>query len=152
MNAPIPLSSCKGLLLELFGSKVPAGFPSPAADHSQKRIDLTEELVLHPEATFLLVVSGRSMEKAGIFDGDVVMVDKAVEPTNGLIVVAVVDGEFTIKRLYKKGRTIKLLPENDEFEPIEFAEGQELVIWGVVTWTFRRHFTATKRRHARKAA
>lgn len=150
MNAPVPLSVCKDLLLDLFGG-VSAGFASPAADHAQKRIDLTEQLVLHPAATFLLVVQGRSMEKAGIFDGDPVLVDKAVEAVDGSIVIAVIDGEFTIKRLYKRAGVVKLLPESDDFEPIEFEEGQEMQIWGVVTWTFRQHYTTARRRNARKA-
>lgn len=89
------------------------------------------------------------MRGAGIYDGDVILVDKSVDPQHGLIVLAALDGEFTVKRLYKRGRVIKLLSENTDFPPIEMQDGQELLIWGVVTASFRIHFKPSKKRNAK---
>lgn len=150
MQSPAPVSA-SALSVALFDCAVPAGFPSPAADHTQKRINLTEQLVINPDATFHFRVTGESMRGAGIYDGDVILVDKSVDPAHGLIVLAVVDGEFTVKRLYKRGRVIRLLSENDDFPPIELQEGQELVIWGVVTCSFRFHFKPSRKRNAKTA-
>ena len=94
------------------GDKVCAGFPSPAEDFAVKRIDLTQELVTHPQATFLLRVSGESMREAGIFDGDMLVVNKALKPRHGQVVVAVVDGEFTVKYLYQRAGRVKLRAAN----------------------------------------
>jgi len=91
-SQPVPLAD-SGMTLPLAGDKVCAGFPSPAEDFAVKRIDLTQELVTHPQATFLLRVSGESMREAGIFDGDMLVVNKALKPRHGQVVVAVVDGE-----------------------------------------------------------
>lgn len=113
--------------------RVPAGFPSPADDYVQDRVDLNEHLILHRDASFILRVSGWSMVGAGIHDGDELIVDRAIEPLDGHVVVAVIDGELTVKRLSKSGKTIRLVAENPEYPDIEFAEGEELVIWGVVT-------------------
>lgn len=119
--------------LPLFANRVPAGFPSPADDYMEDRIDLNEQLVRNPPATFFIRVKGNSMVGAGIFDGDTLVVDRSIEPKSGHVVVAVVDGELTVKRLsMHRGRT-RLLPENPEFQPIEFRDGQELQVWGVVT-------------------
>ena len=96
------------MVLPLAGDRIQAGFPSPAEDFAVKRIDLTEILVTHPQATFLLRVSGESMKDAGIFDGDMLVVDKAIKPRHGHIVVAVVDGEFTVKYLYQRAGRVKL--------------------------------------------
>ena len=132
MNTPIPLTTVK-LPMVLFESTVMAGFPSPAADHSQKRIDLNEHLLLHRDASFIFRVRGNSMVGVGIFDGDTIIVDRSIEAKHNHIVLAIVDEEFTIKRLYKRGKVVRLLPENPAFAPIEFKDGQELRIWGVVT-------------------
>ena len=112
---------------------IPAGFPSPAEDHVEDRVDLNEHLILHREASFILRVSGWSMVGAGIHDGDEIIVDRAIEPNDGHVVVAVVDGELTVKRLRKSGKTVRLVAENPEYPDIEFIEGEELVVWGVVT-------------------
>ncbi len=122
-----------GLSLPLFANRVPAGFPSPADDYVEDMLDLNQQLVKNPAATFFVRVQGNSMTGAGIFDGDTLVVDRAINPRSGNIVVAVVDGELTVKRLSQRKGIIRLLPENPEFAPIEFSEGQELVIWGVVT-------------------
>jgi DNA polymerase V len=121
----------------LFECAVQAGFPSPAADHAQKRIDLNEHLLQNRESSFLFRVKGNSMQKIGIHPGDTIIVDKALPAKHGSIVLAIVDNEFTVKRLDKRGQCIRLLSENDDYAPIEFKEGQELRIWGVVTFNLR---------------
>lgn len=137
MSSPTPIAAVN-LPAVLFNSPVMAGFPSPAADHSQKRIDLNELLFLHPEATFLFRVKGPSMEDAGIFDGDTLLVDRSIQAKHRHIVLAVVDEEFTVKRFYRRGKVVRLLPENPDFAPIDFKEGQELRIWGVATFNLHK--------------
>ncbi|THJ36170.1 translesion error-prone DNA polymerase V autoproteolytic subunit [Lampropedia aestuarii] len=140
MQAPtIPLKVLPGdpLPLPMFSS-VPAGFPSPADDFLHKHIDIGAELVKHPQATYLLRIAGTSMRDAGIFDGDIVVIDKAVEPKHGHIVIAVVDGEFTCKQLFRKGSLTKLLPANPDYPEIIFSDGQTLEVWGVVTSTIKQ--------------
>lgn len=117
----------------LFLSRVPAGSPAPAEDHVDGCLDLNEHLIEHRESTFFIRVQGQSMTGAGINDGDLLVVDRAIEPHDGDIVVAVVDGDLTLKRLQKRNGHVRLLPENPCFLPIEFADGQELSIWGVAT-------------------
>lgn len=117
----------------LMSHSVRAGFPSPADDYVEKRIDLNEELIQHREATFFLRVRGHSMVGAGIDDGDELIVDRAIKPEHGRIVVAAVDGELTVKRFYQRGGIVKLVAESAEFADIELKDGQEMVIWGVVT-------------------
>lgn len=112
---------------------VRAGFPSPADDYVEKRIDLNEELIQHREATFFLRVRGHSMIGAGIDDGDELIVDRAIIPEHNRIVVAAVDGELTVKRFYQRNGVVKLLAENPQYPDIEFKNEQEMVIWGVVT-------------------
>ncbi|WP_240754542.1 LexA family protein [Lampropedia aestuarii] len=129
---PTALRSDAAMLLPLC-STVRAGFPSPADDFLHKHIDIGAELVRHPHATFLLRVAGRSMEAFGIFDGDLVVVDKAITARHGHIVIAVMDGEFTCKQLYTKAGKTKLLAGNPEFEALGFQEGQTMEVWGVVT-------------------
>jgi len=117
----------------LMSHSVRAGFPSPADDYIEKRIDLNEELIQHREATFFLRVRGHSMVGAGIDDGDELIVDRAIKPEHGRIVVAAVDGELTVKRFYRRGGIVKLMAESPEFPDIELKDGQEMIIWGVVT-------------------
>lgn len=123
------------LLLPLFSNRIPAGFPSPADDHVEDRIDLNEELIHNPPATFMIRVEGNSMIDANIFAGDILIVDRSIEARNDHVIVAVVDGKFTVKRLSIKRGKVRLLPENPDpaYQPIEFKDGQELVVWGVVT-------------------
>lgn len=125
-------------LLPLAGDKVQAGFPFPAEDFAVKRIDLNEILVTHPQATFLLRVRGESMKDAGIFAGDVLVVNKALKPRHGHIVVAIVDGEFTVKYLYQRAGRVKLKPVNVTYPEITPKEGQTLEVWGVVTSSIKR--------------
>jgi DNA polymerase V len=136
-NEPVALSATACPIFHA-GDRVCAGFPSPAEDFSVKRIDLTEVLITHPQATFLLRVSGESMKDAGIWDGDTMIVDRAIKPRHGHIVVAVVDGEFTVKYLYQRSGRVKLRPANVTFPEITPKDGQTLEIWGVVTATIKR--------------
>lgn len=119
--------------LPLYLNSVSAGFPSPADDHVDQRIDLNRYLVKHPTATFLVRVVGDSMINAGIRQNDILVVDRSVEPRNGQIVVAAINGELTVKRLNKSGEGVFLMPENDNYEPIPLSDGDTNIIWGVVT-------------------
>ena len=115
------------------GSGVRAAPATPAEDRVDGCLDLNEHLVEHRESTFYIRVQGQSMTGAGINDGDLLVVDRALEAADGNIVVAMVDGELTLKRLHKRNGHVRLLPENPCFRPVEFEDGQELTIWGVAT-------------------
>ncbi len=121
------------ILLPMFSDKVPAGFPSPATDYVEDRLDLNQLLIVNNEATFFLRAKGHSMIGAGIHDGDILVVDRTKEPNHGHVVIAVVDGEFTVKRLYQQNGTVALKADNPDFADIVFNDGQELLVWGVVT-------------------
>jgi DNA polymerase V len=136
VSSPVPLCGT-GLSLQLLG-RVCAGFPSPAEDYAVKRIDLTEVLITHPQATYLLRSSGLSMIEAGIHDGDMLVVDRAVKPRHGHIVVAVVDGDFCVKYLFNRAGRVKLKPANATFPEIIPREGQTIEVWGVVTASIKR--------------
>jgi DNA polymerase V len=123
----------KTLDIPFYQSNVSAGFPSPAEDFMELDLNLQEYLVQHPSATFCVKVTGDSMQNAGIFSGDVMVVDRALEPQNKTIVLAVLDGEFTVKRIHKKGDLLFLNPENDNFKPIEITQEMNFKVWGVVT-------------------
>jgi DNA polymerase V len=125
----------------IYSAKVSAGqsrFPSPAQDYEQKFLDLNERYINNPPATFFFEVKGNSMEGAGIFEGDTVIVDRAIKPKSSSIIIADVDGEWMVKRLYKRGDVVKLLSEHPEHAPITFSEGQELTIFGVVTYVIHQ--------------
>lgn len=117
----------------IFLESVSAGFPSPADDYLEGRIDLNKQLVKHPAATFFVRVTGDSMIDAGIHSGDTLIVDRSVDPKDNNIVIAVINGELTVKRLSTIDKKIYLLPENHNFEPIEITEEMSFEIWGVVT-------------------
>jgi len=134
LSTPIPLEKCTSLKLPLVSASVEAGFPSPADDHMERGIDLNEELIRNPVATFFVRVKGESMRDAGIHSGDTLIVDKSVTPADRQIVVAMIDGEFTVKRFRKRNGKIFLEAENPAFDPIEVGEDQELTIWGSVTY------------------
>ncbi|WP_319558581.1 MULTISPECIES: translesion error-prone DNA polymerase V autoproteolytic subunit [Thiomicrorhabdus] len=119
--------------LPLYASKVIAGFPSPAEDYVEARLDLNEKLIRNQEATFLLKVQGDSMRDAGILDGDILVVDRSVAPADGKIVIAALDGDLTVKRLRIRDGKTWLLPENPDYPPIAIREESDMVIWGVVT-------------------
>ena len=123
----------------LLSHRISAGFPSPAADYAEEGLDLNHYLIQNKPASFMFTVKGDSMLGAGICDADKVVVDKALKPKHKDIVVAVVNGEYTIKRLYQLRGRIELQPENPSYEPITFNEGSELQIWGVVVGVVRKY-------------
>ncbi len=112
---------------------VSAGFPSPADDYKEKKLDLNDLLIRQPEATFFAKASGDSMTGAGIFDGDMLIVDRSITAADGKIVIAVVNGELTVKRFKLVGRTAQLHAENPKYSPITLCEGDNVNVWGVVT-------------------
>ena len=138
IEAPIPLVKRTSLKLPLVSAKVEAGFPSPADDHLERGIDLNEELIRNPPATFLVRVKGDSMRDAGIHSGDVLIVDKSITPSDRQIVVAMIDGEFTVKRYRKHAGRVFLEAANENFRSIQIGEDQELTIWGAVTYIIHK--------------
>ena len=126
------------LKIPLFESGVSAGFPSPADDYLDLPIDLNEFLIKHPAATFYVRVKGNSMEGAGIRNGDLLIVDRAEEPRNKSIVLGVIDGEFNVKRIKKKGSDLYLMPDNPEFKPIKINDNMHFQVWGVVTYVVHK--------------
>jgi DNA polymerase V len=124
--------------LNYFQQPVSAGFPSPAEDYLEGKLDLSHYLIANPAATFYVRVSGNSMTGVGIFSGDLLVVDRSLEVRPEQIVIAVLNGELTVKRLYLDGDRLFLKAENDSYSPIEVTEFQDLVIWGVVTSAIHR--------------
>jgi DNA polymerase V len=122
----------------LFSYKVPAGFPSPADDYIEERLSLDEHLISNRNATFFVRAQGKSMVGAGIYDGDLLVVDKSITPSSGQIVIAFIDGEFTVKRLILRDNKTILKAENPRFKDIQLMDGQELQVWGVVTATVKK--------------
>ena len=116
---------------------ISAGFPSPADDFKEIRISLDRELVKNEESTFYAKVSGDSMEDAGMSDGDLLVIDRAIEPKNNKIAVCYLDGDFTVKRINKIGEKLYLKPENKDYKKIEINEENELIIWGIVTYVIK---------------
>ncbi|MDR1729072.1 MAG: translesion error-prone DNA polymerase V autoproteolytic subunit [Prevotellaceae bacterium] len=116
---------------------VSAGFPSPAQDYIQLSIDLNRELIKNPASTFLARVKGLSMKDAGIDDGDILIIDKSLQPLNGDIVVSYINGEFTLKTFKKEKDGIYLMPANQDYKPIKINPGDNFMIWGVVTYSIR---------------
>lgn len=131
----IPATPCP---LPLGLAPVSAGFPSPAEDYEDKRLDINEYLIRNPVATFFFPVQGDSMGGAGILDGDILVVDRSVTPLHGHIVVAFINGERLVKRLYKRAERVALLAENTDYPALELTGDLELVIWGVVIGKFQR--------------
>lgn len=122
----------------LFLARISAGFPSPADDYVESALDLNAYLVRNPAATFMVKVGGDSMIGAGIADGDLLVVDRSEEAAHGKIVVAVLDGELTVKRLHIRKDVRLLVPENPKYKPLRIESGQELQLWGVVTGVIKR--------------
>lgn len=125
--------------LSLFQATISAGFPSPAEDYLEARLDLNKELISNESATFYAKVKGDSMILAGISDGDLLIIDKSKLAVNGSIVVCLIDGDFTVKRLHEKNKTFYLMPENEAYSPIEIKDRNDVSIWGVVTYTIKKH-------------
>ncbi|MCB1196349.1 translesion error-prone DNA polymerase V autoproteolytic subunit [bacterium] len=124
--------------IPLATGKIAAGFPSPADDFAERSLDLNTYLIKHPSATFFVRVEGDSMINAGIHSGDILIVDKALEPQDKKIVVAVVQGDFTVKRICKINGDFYLMPENQLFKPIKVTEEMAVEIWGVVTYVIHK--------------
>jgi DNA polymerase V len=124
--------------LPYFPSGIKAGFPSPAADFDESRISLDKFLVKNKETTFYAKVSGKSMIGAGMDDGDIMVIDRSLEPQNHKIAVCLIDGEFTVKRIRIIKKEVYLQPENKDFEPIKVTEDNELIIWGIVTYVIKK--------------
>jgi DNA polymerase V len=117
---------------------ISAGFPSPADDFKELRISIDREVVKNEEATFYARVSGESMQGAGLDDGDLLVIDRSIEPQHDKIAVCYIDGEFTVKRLKVVPKGVFLMPENPNYEPIEITEDNELIIWGIVTYVVKK--------------
>jgi DNA polymerase V len=112
---------------------ISAGFPSPADDYMEGSLDLNQHLIHHPAATFFVRVSGDSMIGAGVHPGDLLIVDRALAPADGCVVIAVIDGELTVKRMRREGDALLLVPDNDHYEPIHVSKEMSFEVWGVVT-------------------
>ena len=121
------------LEMPFIAAGIKAGFPSPAADFDETRISIDQIVVKHKEATFYAKANGNSMVGAGIDDGDILVIDRSLEPRDGKIAVCFVDGEFTVKRIKVESDCVYLLAENPKFQPIKVADENELIIWGIVT-------------------
>lgn len=124
--------------IPLYLTTIQAGFPSPAEDFVEKKLDLNEHLVPHPSATFFVRVTGNSMSEANIHSGDVLIVDRSLQPENGVIAVVLLNGEFTVKRLSLKQGKVFLVPENARFSPIEVPSESDFQIWGIVTYIIHK--------------
>ena len=128
----------KHLELPFFDTKIQAGFPSPAEDHMEQRLDLNSLVIENPSATFFVRVAGESMKDVGINDGDILVVDRSIEKWENRIVVAVIDSEFTIKRFTRQNEIVVLKAENSEYPPINITSETDFSVWGVVCWTLKK--------------
>ena len=124
--------------IPLFETPVSAGFPSPTDSFVETELDLNTFLVKHPSSTFCVKVKGQSMINAGIRAGDILIVDRAANPQNNSIVIALVDGDFTVKRITKVGSDLFLMPENESYKPIQITENMKFEVWGVVTYIIKK--------------
>jgi DNA polymerase V len=128
-----PFERHRSQALPLVTARISAGFPSPADDYIEKKLDLNELLIKHPAATFFVRVAGNSMLNAGMHSGDILIVDRALEPADKKIVIAIVHGELTVKRIKKKADALFLMPENEAYKPIAVTPEMNCEVWGVVT-------------------
>ena len=124
--------------LPLFSTNVSAGFPSPADDYTDVKLDLNQYLIKHPSATFFLRVKGNSMIDAGIHEGDLLIVDRSLTAANNKVIIGVLNGDFTVKRMEKRGEQLFLTPANKAYNPIEVQPGMDFKIWGVVTYVIHK--------------
>jgi len=120
------------LPLNFYSNPVCAGFPSPAEDHLDIALDLNEHLIKHPAATFYIYAKGNSMEGLGIYDGDIMVVDRSLDASSGNIVIAALSGEFTVKQLIIKLNKTYLIPANKDYKPMLITDETDIQIWGVV--------------------
>ena len=136
------------LPLPMIEGGISAGFPSPAQDYIDLKIDLNKELITNPSSTFYGRVKGSSMKDAGILDGDILVIDKSLEPQNGDTAVCFIDGEFTIKYIKIEPDAVYLIPANSKFQPIKVTEENNFCIWGIVTYSIKNH----KKPHPQKGS
>lgn len=134
----LPLHLSELLDLPISQSCVSAGFPSPAEDYLEDKVNLQQVLIRNPTATYLVRVRGESMRDARLHDGDILVVDRSLKPSHGHIIIGVVDGEFTVKRLLQKGARLYLQPANELFPPVEITEAMDFKPWGVVVWSLHK--------------
>ena len=127
------------LALPLVDGGIAAGFPSPAQDYFDLKIDLNKELIANPLSTFYGRVKGASMQDAGIVEGDILVIDKSIEPQDGDTAVCYIDGEFTLKYIKIESDAVYLIPANPNFKPIKVTENNNFCIWGVVTYSIKSH-------------
>lgn len=126
------------LSIPVAGADVQAGFPSPAEDYIEKRLDLNELMIKHPAATFFVRTQGESMRDAGIQSGDILIVDRSLEPASGKLIVAVLNGEFTVKRFVKRKGKLYLVAENPDYPDICVEPDSDFQVWGVVTYVIHQ--------------
>jgi DNA polymerase V len=126
--------------LTIVDATISAGFPSPAEDYSEERLDLNKKLVLHPASTFYVRVNGDSMGGDGIHHGDLLVVDKSLPPKDSSILVCFIDGEFTLKRLVSNEDGHFLMPSNPKYSPIKIDPENDFRLWGVVTYSIKKHY------------
>jgi len=124
--------------IPIFTNSVQAGFPSPAEDYMDLDLNLQDHLIQNPSATFCVRAVGESMKNAGIKSGDIMLVDKSLTPKNRSIVLAVIDGEFTIKRVNVSKKELYLIPENENFSPIKITQEMDFQVWGIVTYIIHK--------------
>jgi DNA polymerase V len=124
--------------IPIFTNSVQAGFPSPAEDYMDLDLNLQDHLIQNPSATFCVRAVGESMKNAGIKSGDIMLVDKSLTPKNRSIVLAVIDGEFTIKRVNVSEKELYLIPENENFSPIKITQEMDFQVWGIVTYIIHK--------------
>lgn len=127
-----------GTGLPLVSHGVSAGFPSPALDFMEYKLDINTYITRNPLATFYIRVEGNSMTDAGIDNGDLLVVDRSLEPLDGRIAICLIDGDFTVKRLKRDTDCLYLMPENKEYEPIKVTQHNQLIIWAIVTYVIKK--------------
>lgn len=141
MNTDIDIfipDDSNGIELHVSGERVTAGFPSPAEDYASLKIDLNKELIKNPASSFYARVSGLSMIDDGINDGDLLVIDKSIEPYDNCLAVCYIDGEFTLKRFEKHKEYGLLIPANKEFKPLKVTAENDFCIWGIVTYLIKK--------------
>ena len=124
--------------IPLFLTPIHSGFPSPADDYKENDLDLDDLVIRNPDATFYVKVTGDSMKDACIEEGDILVVDRSLPATHNTIIVALISGEFTVKRLYHKGQSVYLVAANRRYQPIRITDEMEFQVWGVVTYCIRK--------------
>jgi DNA polymerase V len=137
-DAPRLIQDVSSFLLPFVAESISAGFPSPANDYIESRIDLNEALIKNPSSTFLARVSGLSMQGAGIDEDDILIIDKSLTPCNGCIAVCCLDGDFTLKRIKIQQSEIWLVPENEQYKPIIVTPDNDFIVWGIVTYVIKK--------------